>query len=72
MAARRAHAYLCFALMDKRALPHRELAALIDTMQTPTSSGATSTIAISPEVWRNTITTTEELIDYAATRMSVN
>lgn len=69
-AARRAHAYLCLALMDKRALPHQELAALIDTMQTPTSSGGIPTIVISPEVWRNTITTVEELIDYAAARMS--
>lgn len=69
-AARRAHAYLCLTLMDKRALPHQELAALIDTMQTPTSSGATPTIVISPEVWRNTITTVEQLIDYAAARMS--
>lgn len=69
-AARRAHAYLCLALMDKRALPHQELAALIDTMQTPTSSGATPTIVISPEAWRNTITTVEQLIDYAAARMS--
>lgn len=47
-AARRAHAYLCLALMDKRALPHQELAALIDTMQTPTSSGGIPTIVISP------------------------
>lgn len=69
-AARRAHAYLCLALMDKRALPHQELAALIDTMQTPTSSGGIPTIVISPEVWRNTITTVEQLIDYAAARMS--
>ena len=69
-AARRAHAYLCLTLMDRRSLPHRELAALIDTMQTPTSSGATPTIVISPEVWRNTITTVEQLIDYAAARMS--
>ena len=38
-AARRAHAYLCLTLMDKRALPHQDLAALIGTMQTPTSSG---------------------------------
>ncbi len=68
--ARRAHAYLCLALMDRRSLPHRELAALIDTMQTPTSSGGIPTIVISPEVWRNTITTAEELIDYAAARMS--
>lgn len=69
-AARRAHAYLCLALMDKRALPHQELAALIDTMQTPASSGGIPTIVISPEVWRNTITTVEQLIDYAAARMS--
>lgn len=68
-AARRAHAYLCLALMDRHSLPHRELAALIDTMQTPTSSGGIPTIVISPEVWRNTITTVEELIDYAAARM---
>lgn len=69
-AARRAHAYLCLTLMDKRVLPHQELATLIDTMQTPTSSGVTPTIVISPEVWRNTINTAEELIDYAAARMS--
>lgn len=69
-AARRAHAYLCLTLMDRRSLPHRELAALIDTMQTPTSSGGIPTIVISPDVWRNTITTAEELIDYAADRMS--
>lgn len=68
-AARRAHAYLCLALMDKRALTHREIAALIDTMQTPTSSGGIPTIVISPEVWRNTIATVEELIDHAAARM---
>lgn len=69
-AARRAHAYLCLTLMDRRSLPHRELATLIDTMQTPTSSGGIPTIAISPDVWRNTITTVEQLIDYAAARMS--
>ena len=69
-AARRAHAYLCLTLMDRRSLPHRELAALIDTMQTSTSSGGILTIVISPYVWRNTITTVEELIDYAAARMS--
>lgn len=68
--ARRAHAYLCLTLMDRRSLPHRELAALIDTMQTSTSSGGILTIVISPDVWRNTITTAEELIDYAAARMS--
>lgn len=69
-AARRAHAYLCLTLMDRRSLPHRELAALIDTMQTPTSSGGIPVIVISPEVWRNTITTVGHLIDYAAARMS--
>jgi hypothetical protein len=69
-AARRAHAYLCLTLMDKRALPHQDLAALIDTMQTPTSSGGIPVIVISPEVWRNTITTVGHLIDYAAARMS--
>lgn len=68
--ARRAHAYLCLTLMDRRSLPHRELAALIDTMQTPTSSGGIPTIVISPNVWINTITTAGELIDYAAARMS--
>lgn len=68
-AARRAHTYLCLALMDKRALTHREIAALIDTMQTPTSSGGIPTIVISPDVWRNTIATVEELIDHAAARM---
>lgn len=70
VAARRAHAYLCLTLMDRRSLPHRELATLIDTMQTPTSSGGIPTIVISPNVWINTITTAEELIDYAADRMS--
>ena len=69
-AARRAHAYLCLTLLNRRSLPHRELAALIDTMQTPTSSGGIPTIVISPNVWINTITTAEELIDYAADRMS--
>lgn len=69
-AARRAHAYLCLTLMDRRSLPHRELAALIDTMQTSTGSGGILTIVIIPGVWRNTITTVEELIDYAAARMS--
>lgn len=69
-ATRHAHAYLCLTLMDRRSLPHRELAALIDTMQTSTSSGGILTIVISPDVWRNTITTVEELIDYAADRMS--
>ena len=68
--ARRAHAYLCLTLLNRRSLPHRELAALIDTMQTPTSSGGIPTIVISPDVWRNTIATVEELIDYAAARMS--
>ena len=71
-AARRAHAYLCLTLLNRHSLPHMELAALIDAMQTPTSSGGIPTIVISPEVWRNTITTVEELIDYAAARMSVN
>lgn len=69
-AARRAQAYLCLTLMDRRSLPHRELAALIDTMQTSTSSGGILTIVISPDVWRNTITTVGRLIDYAAARMS--
>ena len=69
-AARRAHAYLCLALMDRRSLPHMELAAFIDTMQTPTSSGGIPTIVISSEVWINTITTVEELIDHAAARMN--
>lgn len=68
--ARRAHAYLCLTLLNRRSLHHRELASLIDTMQTPASSGGIPTIVISPEVWRNTITTAEELIDYAAARMS--
>lgn len=70
MVARRAHSYLCLTLMDRRSLPHTELAALIETMQTPTSSGGIPVIVISPNVWRNTITTVEELIDYAAARMS--
>ena len=70
VAARRAHAYLCLTLMDRRSLPHRELAALIDTMYSSISSGGILTIVISPEVWRNTITTVGHLIDYAAARMS--
>lgn len=69
-AARRAHAYLCLTLMDRRSLPHMELATLIDTMQTPASNGGIPTIVISPEVWKNTITTAGQLIDYAAARMS--
>ena len=69
-AARRAHAHTCLILMDRRSLPHSDLATLIDTMQTPTSSGGIPTIVISPNVWINTITTAEELIDYAAARMS--
>ena len=67
---RGAHAYLCLTLMGKRALHHQELAALIDTMQTPASSGGIPVIVISPEAWRNTITTVGHLIDYAAARMS--
>ena len=69
-AARRAHAYTCLTLMDRRSLPHMELATLIDTMQTPASNGGIPTIVISPEVWKNTITTAGQLIDYAAARMS--
>lgn len=69
-AARRAHAYLCLTLLNRRSLPHQDLAALIGTMQTPTSSGGIPVIVISPEVWRNTITTVGHLIDYAAARMS--
>lgn len=71
-AARRAHAYLCLALMDKRALPHMELAALIDTMQTPVTGVEALKIVTDASMWRKPITTVEELIDYAATRMSVN
>lgn len=71
-AARRAHAYLCLTLMDKRALHHQELAALIDTMQTPVTGMETLTIVTDASVWRKPITTVEELIDYAAARMSVN
>ena len=71
-AARRAHAYLCLTLMDRRSLPHRELAALIDTMQTPVTGMETITIVTDASVWRKPITTVEELIDYAAARMSVN
>lgn len=68
--ARRAHAYLCLALLNRRALPHGELATLIDTMQTPVTGMETLTIVTDASVWRNTITTAEELIDYAANRMS--
>lgn len=69
-AARRAHAYLCLTLTNRRSLPHRELATLIDTMQTPVTGMETLTIVTDASVWRNTITTAEELIDYAANRMS--
>lgn len=68
--AKRAHAYLCLALLNRRALPHTELATLIDTMQTPVTGVETITIVTDASVWRNTITTAEELIDYAANRMS--
>ena len=68
--ARRAHAYLCLALLNRRALPHMELATLIDTMQTPVTGMETLTIVTDASVWRKPITTVEELIDYAATRMS--
>lgn len=70
MVARRAHAYLCLALLNRRALPHMELAALIDTMQTPVTGVETLTIVTDASVWRKPITTVEELIDYAAARMS--
>lgn len=69
-AARRAHAYLCLTLMDRHALPHMELATLIDTMQPPVTGVETLTIVTDASVWRKPITTVEELIDYAATRMS--
>lgn len=71
-AARRAHAYLCLTLMNRRALPHRELAELIDTMQTLVTGVETLKIVTDASVWRKPITTVEELIDYAAARMSVN
>lgn len=71
-AARRAHAYLCLTLLNRHALPHMELATLIDTMQTPVTGMETLTIVTDASVWRKPITTVEELIDYAATRMSVN
>lgn len=70
-AARRAHAYLCLTLLNRRSLPHRELAALIDTMQTPVTGAETLKIVTDASMWRKPITTVEELIDYAATRMSV-
>jgi hypothetical protein len=69
-AARRAHAYLCLALLNRRALPHMELATLIDTMQTPVTGVETITIVTDASVWRKPITTVGRLIDYAATRMS--
>ena len=68
--ARRAHAYLCLTLLNRHALPHRELAALIDTMQTPVTGVETLTIVTDASMWRKPITTVEELIDYAAARMS--
>lgn len=71
-AARRAHAYLCLTLMNRRSLPHRELAELIDTMQTLVTGAETLKIVTDASMWRKPITTVEELIDYAATRMSVN
>lgn len=71
-AARRAHAYLCLALLNRRALPHMELATLIDTMQTPVTGAKALKIVTDASMWRKPITTVEELIDYAATRMSVN
>ena len=70
--ARRAHAYLCLTLMNRRSLPHRELAELIDTMQTLVTGAETLKIVTDASMWRKPITTVEELIDYAATRMSVN
>lgn len=68
--ARRAHAHVCLILMHRCSLPHKELATLIDTTQTPTAGAKAFTIVISPEVWRIQIDTVEQLIDYAATRMS--
>lgn len=68
--ARRAHAYLCLALLNRRSLPHAELAALIETMQTPVTGVETLTIVTDASVWRKPITTVEQLIDYAAKRMS--
>lgn len=47
-----------------------ELAALIDTMQTPITGMETLTIVTDASVWRKPITTAEELIDHAAARMS--
>ena len=68
--ARRAHAYLCLTLLNRRALPHMELATLIDTMQTPVTGMETLTIVTDASVWRKPITTVGRLIDYAADRMS--
>jgi hypothetical protein len=48
--ARRAHAYLCLALLNRRALPHMELATLIDTMQTPVTGMETITIVTDASV----------------------
>ena len=70
-AARRAHAYLCLTLLNRHALPHMELATLIDTMQTPVTGVEALKIVTDASVWRKPITTVEELIDYAAARMSV-
>lgn len=70
MVARRAHSYLCLALLNRRTLPHGELAALIDTMQTPVTGVETLKIVTDASMWRKPITTVEELIDYAAARMS--
>lgn len=68
--ARRAHAYVCLTLMHMRALHHEDLAALIDSMQTPTTSGEQFAIIISEDFWISPIDTVGKLIDYSATRMS--
>lgn len=68
--ARRAHAYACLTLMHMRALHHEDLAALIDSMQTPTTSGEQFAIIISEDFWISPIDTVGKLIDYSATRMS--
>lgn len=70
--ARRAHAHAALTLMHGGSLPHSDLATLIDTMQTPVTGVETLKIVTDASMWRKPITTVEELIDYAADRMSVN
>lgn len=68
--ARRAHALVCLVLLNRSALPHKDLATLIDTMQAPITGVETLTIVTDASVWRKPITTVEQLIDYASSRVS--